>query len=61
MPDAVLDFPLAIRISDAARQGDGAIVGEHVAIQRVQRRIVDVRFEHSFAEVIEHDRAAETT
>src|SRR6185437_6497337 len=35
VPDAALDFPLPIRIGDAARQRDGAIVGEHVAIQRI--------------------------
>ena len=33
VPDAALDFPLPIRIGDAARQRDGAVVGEHVAIQ----------------------------
>ena len=61
VPHAALYFPFAIRISDAARQRDGAIVSQHVAIQRVQGRIVDVRLEHSFAEVVEHDRAAGAT
>ncbi len=32
-------------------------MGEHIAIQRVQRRIVDVGREHAFAQIIEHDHA----
>jgi hypothetical protein len=37
-----LDFSFAIRVSNAARQCDGAIVGKDVAIQRVQGWIIDI-------------------
>ena len=54
--DRRLDFPLPIGIADATRQGDGAVVGEHVAVERVQRRVVDVRREHALAQVVQdHD------
>ena len=59
--DAALNFPLPIRIRNATRQRDGAVVGEQVAIQRIQGRIVDIRLEHAFAEIIEYDRAAGAT
>jgi len=36
-------------------------VGEQVAIQRIQGRIVDIRLEHAFAEILENDRAAGAT
>jgi hypothetical protein len=45
----------AIRIANAAWQRDCSIVSENVAVQRVQSRIVDIGFEHSFTEVVEHD------
>ena len=61
VPDAALDFPLPIRIRDATRQRDGAIVGEQVAIQRIQGRIVDIRLEHAFAEIVEYDGATGAT
>ncbi|MCU1238653.1 MAG: hypothetical protein JWP63_6620 [Candidatus Solibacter sp.] len=48
-------------MGDAARYRDGAIVGEQIAIQRVHGRIVDVRFEHAFTEVVEYDYAASST
>ena len=43
--DAGFDFAFPIGIADAARQGDDAVVGEHVAVERIQRRVVDVRAE----------------
>ena len=55
MRDGRLDLPLPIRIPDATRQGDGAVVREHVAIERVQRRIVDVRLQHALAQIVEDD------
>ena len=51
--DAGFDFPFAIGIAHAARQRDDAVVGEDVAIERIERRIVDVRREHAFAQVVE--------
>ena len=41
--DAGFDFALAIGIADAARQGDDAVMGEDVAVERIERRVVDVR------------------
>ena len=55
MADRRLDFPLAIRISDAAGQRDRAVVGEHVAVERVQGGVVDVRREHALAQIVEDD------
>ena len=51
--DARFDFPFAIGIADAARQRDDAVMREHVAIERIDRGIVDVRREHAFAQVVE--------
>ncbi len=37
------NFAFSIRILNAARHGDGAIMSQHIAIERVQRWIVNVR------------------
>ena len=55
--DARFDFPFAIGIADATRQRDDAVVREHVAIERIERRIVDVGREHAFFEIVEDDDA----
>ena len=36
--DAGFDFALAIGIADATRQRDDAVMREHVAIERIERR-----------------------
>ena len=54
--DAGFDFALAIGIADATRQPDHAVVREHVAIERIERRLVDVGREHAFFEIVEDDR-----
>ena len=41
----------AIRIDYATREGDDAIVREDVAVERIQRRVVDVRGEDAFLEI----------
>ena len=53
--DAGFDFAFPIGVADATRQRDGAVVREHVAIERIERRVVDVGREHALFEVIEHD------
>src|SRR6266850_7316474 len=55
--DARLDLALAIRVAHAAGQCRDAVVGEHVAIERVERRIVDVGVEHALAQVVDHRHA----
>lgn len=55
VPNARFDFALSIRILNAARHGDGAIVRENVAVQRIQGWIVDVGLEHAFPQIVEHD------
>ena len=55
--DAGLDLALAVWVADAARQGDGAVVGQHVAVERIERRVVDARGEDALFEVVEHDDA----
>src|SRR5688572_7806499 len=64
MADAGFDLAFAIRIADAARQRDDAVVREHVAVERIERGIVDVWGEDAFFEIVEDDdadRAAEPT
>ena len=41
--NTALHFALSIRIGDAARQGDGPVVSEQIAVERVQRRIINPR------------------
>ena len=55
--DAGFDFAFAIRILDPTRQGDRAVVREHVAIERIESGIVDVGDEHALAQIVEHDDA----
>src|SRR3954453_2914519 len=64
MSDARLDLPFPIWISHPARHCYGAIVLEQIAVQRIERRIVKIRREHAFAQVVEdHDtrRSAKAT
>src|SRR6185437_5222807 len=55
--DPGFHLALAIGIAHPARQRDDAIVGHHVAVERVQRGIVDIGPEHAFGEVVEHHHA----
>jgi hypothetical protein len=43
------------RIPDATGQRDDAIVREHVAIERVQGGVVEVRREHALPQIVEDD------
>ena len=53
--DAGLHFSFAIRIADPTRQGDHAVVREDVAVERIERRLVDVGREHALFEVVQDD------
>ena len=55
-----LDLAFSIWIADPARQGGHAIVSEHVAIERVEFRVVDVGLEHALFQVVEHHDARST-
>jgi hypothetical protein len=60
--DAAFHLPFSIWISRAARHHNCAVVRQHIAVQRIQRGIVDVRLENAFLQVVRHDdldRAAE--
>ena len=59
--DAGFDFAFSIRISDPARHGHHAVVGEHIAVERIERGIVDVGREHAFAQIVEHHHARTAT
>jgi len=63
VPDPRFHFAFPIRIAHAARERDDAVVREHVAIERVDLRVVHIGLQHAFAQIIEHDdahRAAES-
>jgi len=47
-PDAGFDFACPIRIADATRHRDRAVVREQIVIERIECRIVDVWREHAF-------------
>ena len=54
-------FPLAIRVLDPARHRHGAVVGEHVAVKRVEGGIVEVGNQDAFAQIVEdHDPVGAT-
>jgi len=55
--DAAFDLALPVRVSDAAGHGRRAIVGQQIGIDGVLCRIVDVRLENAFTEIIEDDEA----
>jgi hypothetical protein len=57
VPDAGFDLALAIGIADATGERDDAIVGEDVAVKRIERRVVDVWGEDTFFEIVEDDDA----
>jgi len=50
-----LNLAFAIRISDSTGHGHRPVVCEQVSIKRIESRIIDVRSEDSFAQVVEHD------
>jgi hypothetical protein len=58
---ARLDLPLAIGVAHTAGQRRHAVVREHVAVQRVQRRLVDVGLEHALFEIIQNCDARGST
>ena len=59
--NAGFNFSLAVRILNAARHRERAVVGEQVAVEGIARGIVDVGDQHSFAQIVEdHDPVGAT-
>ena len=44
-----LHFPFTIGISDSARHRHHAVVRQHIAVERIQCGIVDVRTQYAFS------------
>ena len=56
VPDAGFNFSFAVGIVDPARQGHSSVMGEHVAIKRVQSGVVEIGDQDTFFEVVQdHD------
>lgn len=55
--DRALDLALAVGTANASGQRDDTEVREHIAVVRVQRRIVDVGRDPAPLHVAEHDYA----
>jgi hypothetical protein len=51
---ARFDFAFPVRVLNPAGHGDCAVVGQHIAIERVDAGIVDIRLKHTLFEVVEH-------
>ena len=58
--DPRLDLPLAIGIPDPARQRGDAVVREHVAVEGIERGLVDVGPQHALAQVVEDNEGRRT-
>jgi len=61
MADAGFDLTFSIWVSHPTGHGDHAIVGQQIAIERIERGIVNVRSEHALAQIVEHYNAHAAT
>ena len=52
--DRILDRPLAVRVPDPAGIRHHPVVLQHLSVERVQLRLVDVRTDHPFLQVVQH-------
>src|SRR3989454_163583 len=55
MADGRLHLAFAVGIADATGQRDDAVVRQHVAVERIEGGVVDVRREHALAKIVEDD------
>lgn len=53
--DTAFHLPLAVWIADTAGHSDGAVMGEHIAVEGIDFGIVDVGTQDAFGEIVEHD------
>ena len=61
MSDAGFDFTFSIRVSDPAWHRHHAVVRKHIAVERIERGIVEVGLEHALAQIVEHHHARAAT
>src|SRR5262245_55973872 len=61
MSNTGFHFPFPIWIRYATWKCDGAIMAQHVMVERIERGIIDVRSEYAFAQVIEHHHTRRTS
>ena len=54
MGDAGLHLAFAIRIAHPARHRHRTVVRQHVAVERIERGVVDVGSKYAFFQVVEH-------
>ena len=59
--DRVLDRALAVGVAHPGRVGDDAVVGQHVPVDGVQFRFVQVGLDDAFLEVVEYDVSGGST
>jgi hypothetical protein len=59
--DCVLDGALAIRIPYAGWVRHHAVVSEHGGIHRIELRLVQVRFDYAFLQIVENDVLRDAT
>ena len=57
MADGGFDFAFAVRILNATGHGDDAVMLQEIAVQRIERGVIEVGKQHAFAQVIQYDDA----
>lgn len=54
MAHASFHFAFPIWILNATRQGDRTVMGQHITIERIERRVMNVCLEHAFTQIVEY-------
>src|SRR5215217_5907128 len=54
MAHASFNFPFAIWIFNPTRQGHSAVMSQHIAIQWIERRVMNIGLEYSFTQIVEY-------
>jgi hypothetical protein len=57
MTDGGFDFAFAIWILNATGHGDNTVMLQEIAIQRIERGVIEVGKQHALAQVIQYDDA----
>ena len=61
MTDTRFHFALPVRVLNPAGHGDRAVMLQHVAVERVERGIVNIGREHALTEIIKHHDPSRAT